>query len=322
MCPANTENTSYKTWLDQIKKENPWLDVSKPAYTFGDSSAVSAFPHADNIQGMDTTPLIPKPLKIQTGAKICNLNQLRAAFDGGAEYVYFEFGSNDQWTPQYVLDHIDTEYVYSRFEFIDPDSLQLSCGLEKCKNCCLSVPAKYNHNISPTQSQEFYLSLSMHTDKWADTFTQLQEVCDAISKNAKLKKWCFDIYFHEDFLLTIAFVRAIRKVIRKISQDYGIDLNCRIQAMLPFDQSDTNQISPFIPLSTMTLAAYLGSCEYLCVFEKNASAGGYFRNAVLVQQVCKYESYLDKVMDPLAGSYLLEQMADQLSNNWWLKLSY
>jgi methylmalonyl-CoA mutase len=81
---------------------------------------------------------------------------------------------------------------------------------------------------------------------------------------------------------------------------------------------DENENTNMIRSTTQAMAAVIGGANRLVVRSANNESNTFTRRiARNVQHLLKMESYLDRVVDPAAGSYYIEALTNQLAEKAW-----
>ena len=138
----------------------------------------------------------------------------------------------------------------------------------------------------------------------------------------------FDFSISANYFMEIARLRAARLLWARIVQAYAPDAGQAAAMYIHGRTSAHNQTmyDPHVNLlraTTETMAAALGACDAFTVapfdLALHPNGGDEFsaRMARNTQQVLKHEAYLDKVIDPAAGSYYLETLTDQIARKAW-----
>lgn len=134
----------------------------------------------------------------------------------------------------------------------------------------------------------------------------------------------FSLAIGTNYFLAIAKIRALKLLWQNLAEGYGEpETECPpIEAHLApesqNDNADTNKIST----TTQAMAAIIGGADRLYLLPSDAyeNAGGTpftRRIARNVQHILQIESYLDRVADPAAGSYFIENLTDALAERAW-----
>ena len=83
---------------------------------------------------------------------------------------------------------------------------------------------------------------------------------------------------------------------------------------------DENENTNMIRATTMALSAVSGGVDTLDVLPSDYRNSPFGRRiARNVQHLLKMESYMDKVSDPSAGSYYIEQLTETIATKAWEK---
>ncbi len=135
----------------------------------------------------------------------------------------------------------------------------------------------------------------------------------------------FQVHIGKQYFVAIAMIRAIKLLWANVLKVYKVDatnlppIDVYIAPTAYDDATYTNMIRA----SSIGLSAVVGGANRLTLLPANALqeeasefTGRIARN---VQHLLKMESYLDRVGDPAAGSYYIEQLTDALAEEAWKK---
>ncbi|MEL7162176.1 MAG: methylmalonyl-CoA mutase family protein [Bacteroidota bacterium] len=121
----------------------------------------------------------------------------------------------------------------------------------------------------------------------------------------------------QDFYLNLATVRAARACLELIQQTKGARGGLQIGVVVSPEHpsADTSKIDA----SAKAVAAVAGGADILLVDPSDHQPGSTFSRRIArnVQHLLQQESYLNRVADPAAGSYFLENLTDTLARNIW-----
>jgi methylmalonyl-CoA mutase len=125
-----------------------------------------------------------------------------------------------------------------------------------------------------------------------------------------------------NFLETIAKLKVLRMLWYQISQAYGLKKfqpgNLKIHTRSePWIDTAFQPHGNMIKATSSSMAAILGGCDSLTVFPENENNETMRRVARNVSNVLREESHLNKVADSVAGSYVLENMQNELAAKAW-----
>jgi methylmalonyl-CoA mutase len=128
-----------------------------------------------------------------------------------------------------------------------------------------------------------------------------------------------------DYFIEIAKIRALRYLWLRIAQEWGFEVPAAVYATSSL--YNTAAVSPYTNMlraTTEAMSAVVGGCNALSVLPYDAAFGDGSefsrRIARNVPLVLREESYLDKTLDPAAGSYYLEQLTLMLAEQSWALL--
>lgn len=150
-----------------------------------------------------------------------------------------------------------------------------------------------------------------------DVMTDMGITKEIIFRSISLSFTC-----EENIFLTIAKLRAVRLLWYQISQAFKIT-NYRPAELYINIRSEKWGSEKFQPHGNMikntahALAAVLGGCNGLTLSPEEEENEMMNRIALNISNILKEESHLDKVADPIAGSYALEKLTQELSEAAW-----
>ncbi|MDL5048842.1 methylmalonyl-CoA mutase family protein [Oscillatoria amoena NRMC-F 0135] len=143
-----------------------------------------------------------------------------------------------------------------------------------------------------------------------------------ISQPVSLQRISFAIETGTDLFIEIATLKALRLLWFQITRAYGLPdyqlADLLIHSISPaWVQDALGPHSNMLKGTTAAMAAIIGGCNALSVLPENESDQRQVRIARNVSNLLKEESRLDKVTDPLSGSYYLESLTDQIVRKAW-----
>ncbi len=134
----------------------------------------------------------------------------------------------------------------------------------------------------------------------------------------------FELETNELYFINIAIFRAFRRLWLGILEAYRIE-----EATYPFVHASTTlskeKDSPhwnMITATTQAMSAVIGGVDSLAVCPGEGwDTTDHFSRRIArnVQHLLVSESYLDRVTDPAAGAYYIEQITDKLTTEAWQK---
>ncbi len=123
-----------------------------------------------------------------------------------------------------------------------------------------------------------------------------------------------------DFYAEIAKLRALNYIL----QNFGFQ-NIKIWVKTAeINKSLLHLENNLIRLTSETVAAVLGGCDYITIipFDLNYNEEFSIRISSNILKLLKHESYLDKVSDPLRGSYAIEKLTHSYTTQIFQQLLF
>ncbi|WP_080241183.1 methylmalonyl-CoA mutase family protein [Spirosoma rigui] len=181
------------------------------------------------------------------------------------------------------------------------------------------------HEAGGTATQELAFLLAKLTDTY-DTLTDA-----GLSVEQLLPKTILSVSIGTSYFMEIAKLRALRVLFSRLIGHYPTSgrmtsppfIHARTSA---FYEAAATPFTNLLRATTEAMAAVIGGCDALTVHpydavldQKNASPDPTFSDRVArnVSVLLKEESYFDKVADPSAGSYYIENLTSQLVDGAW-----
>lgn len=175
------------------------------------------------------------------------------------------------------------------------------------------------------------VNISLYEEAGASTINELaiglshlNEYLNYLTERKKADKKIFHFTFSigPDFFTEIAKLRAFRKLVSLLQEQYNSNAEIHIHAQTAMiDKSKMDIYNNLLRTTTEAMSAIIGGADSIAVlpynegFEKNDEFAS--RLARNQQHILKNESYLNKVADVSAGSYYIESITDQLAEKAW-----
>jgi methylmalonyl-CoA mutase len=219
------------------------------------------------------------------------------------------------------------------------EALEIAKDLPKFR--VVEVHADYFHNSGSTLSQELAFGLAVGADYISKGVAQGLSVCKLANK---IK---FNFAVGSDYFMEIAKFRASKLLWAKIIEAYEPKCECCYECDddCEGNKDDTGHIclccqkmnihavtatwnktiyDPYVNMlrtTTEAMAASIGGIDSMTILPFNIITGeptDFSERIARNQQiVLKEESYLDKIVDPSAGSYYIEKLTDLIAENSW-----
>lgn len=260
----------------------------------------------------------------------------------GADGLLIDLRESDSADLDVLLNTIDWPYCMVSFRIASQHSLrQLQAYLQK-KN----YPANTLHGTlfwddpstpAPAVTGCFENQKNIQClGVWVSPATPVKEIVNALTQGVGLiaraqqqndppgraiASIAFSLPAENDLLHTIAKFKTLRMLWFQVAQAYGLK-DYTPDLMHLHARTDVYTSSHFSPRenlissTTTALAAVLGNCDSLTVFsaENNDTSLRIARN---VSNILREESHLDKVADPLAGSFAVDAIIHKLAQEAW-----
>lgn len=169
-------------------------------------------------------------------------------------------------------------------------------------------------------TQELGFGLAMGVE-YMDRLTDLGLSAEEVAKRIK-----FNFAVSSNYFMEIAKFRAARMLWANIVKDYGVEWGCALKMKIHAITSAWNQTiyDAYVNMlrdTTEAMSAALAGVDSLEVlpFDHAFAKPGEFGNRIArnVQNLLKEESHFDKVIDPAAGSYYIENLTASIANVAW-----
>lgn len=342
-------------WKDQIVKDLKGIDFNQLVWKTHQGISVNPFYTSEDIKETKT-PLfsshdwdICEQIEVHD-EKQANEQALRALKGGASGLVFNIFKKIDT---QLLIKGIELNYIYTQF-FISNDALHVLDDLEdhygktnahdgvvKCfvNIDPLSMLAYFGewHKDEPTdlsvlkQLKHIPVNASLYQESGAHAVNELaialahlNEYVHYLSESKTLNSQTILANFSvgSDFFNEIAKLRAFRKLVHVLQEQYQINLPIHLHAQTSLlNKSSLDAYSNMLRTTTEGMSAVIGGCQSLCVLPYNEDfesptefSSRISRNQ---QHLYKEESYLNKVADIAAGSYYIETLTDQIAEKAW-----
>ncbi|MCK5468653.1 MAG: methylmalonyl-CoA mutase, partial [Cyclobacteriaceae bacterium] len=184
----------------------------------------------------------------------------------------------------------------------------------------LTVNSAQFKNSGASIVQELAFTLNVAVD-YIDKLGELGIEAEKVIRNME-----FSMAVGTDYFLEIAKLRALRILFFKIAESYGsAEYNPGSLNIHSVSSGWTKTVyDPYVNMlrnTTEAMSAVIGGCNALTIVPYNENfelptelSKRISRN---VSNILKEESYFDKIVDPSAGSYYIENITDELVQGAW-----
>jgi len=162
--------------------------------------------------------------------------------------------------------------------------------------------------------------------EWKEKTNPVEEIVNGIqaitslqSSNQELASFAISLNLSQDFFLSITKIRAIRIVWTRFLKIHN---HPKIVPLFIHGYSQAWKNAEYGPQenmlkgTTVALSAILGGCDAMTIYSEDDSslAKRMSRN---ISNILRFESHCNKVSDPVAGSFFIENLTQQLANEAW-----
>jgi methylmalonyl-CoA mutase len=164
----------------------------------------------------------------------------------------------------------------------------------------------------------------------ANVLTKTAQVMDALTEEGVEKEMAWrnlalSVPADTDFFCSIAKLKALRLLWFQLAHAFGIPLteNMALQLhvrSMPWIDEKFQPHGNLLKATTAAMAAVMGGCDALTIHAEDANNNTMMRIARNVSSILREESHLDKVADPLAGTYALQEMTHTMAEAAWALL--
>ena len=130
----------------------------------------------------------------------------------------------------------------------------------------------------------------------------------------------FTISIDKSYFINIAKIRALKLLYLNVLKAYQVENTILPPIMASFASLsfDENTNTNMIRATTMALSAANAGVDTLDILPSDNRNSAFGRRiARNIQHLLKMESYIDKVSDPSAGSYYIEQLTETIATKAW-----
>ena len=139
-----------------------------------------------------------------------------------------------------------------------------------------------------------------------------------------IKHFNFVLPVGTDFFVEVTKFRVFRSLLQRVLEAYGISEMMGVEIHAASSEGVYSILDPNVNMlraTTMAMAGIIGGADamYIMPYDGGVEQNTDFsvRVAANLQQLLKYESSLDQVIDPAAGAYFFERLSAELADNAW-----
>ncbi len=324
---------SKKSWLEHIKNENPKLDLSQVDRSVDAHIHVKAFPfYTDSLQAgsLQNHNESYRPWKCGihctlTDPKKDNLYLLHA-LQNGTEFFHLSccFALTPNGLDQLLSGiQLDILFIHWALETAEDEIVLSNYILAGYGDIAYSV-SYHSRQLSSSKLNDTLCFPVFNTELWSTLLYQwLNQIPQKTNLNNNIH---ITLQLNTDFLLMLSSARALRLIMDKLNEVLDLSINPFYELQVDSNVLDNVIGTNLIQLSSIALSASLSGADAIAlpatdhlVETKNYK---WLRSSIHLLQILKYESYLDRSVDPLAGSYSVEDLTEQIASSLWQSLQF
>jgi methylmalonyl-CoA mutase len=343
-----------QTASQEIEGKDPFVELSwnsvdgislLPYYDQNDVAQLSYldnfFPKADENSFLGNRAWINAPRVSVMDEKTANENALQH-LRNGADGVFFTL--NREYELKNVLHEIEWQYCSLFFHSTENDfhTRTLTKFLDSNNFAADSISGSLFWELSPNlnninvellnfrnfKSLGVFVKRSSPSDEIAYALAEAVSIVgrandEGLRKNL-INSISFSLSIDTKFFDSIAKLKALRMLWYQVTRAFGLqdDEILPLQIHTRVEKWVSEKYEPhgnMINATASAIAAVLGCCDAITVEPQDESNATMTRVARNVSSVIREESHLNKVSNPLEGSYGLKKITDEIAKNAWAK---
>jgi methylmalonyl-CoA mutase len=343
---AKHEVRDWEKVAQQELGSNPWEKLTK------ENSGIQIKPYYDSssivvenkvlISATDRNWINAPRIKV-TNEKIANATAL-GHLNTGADGVFFELKSASinfnellkdielkSCSVFFASENNSASYLNSFADYVDAKAVHVDVNGAFFSRAF----ARENTSVSRFKTFKNFHSFSISVqpkenivDEIVDSLLTAVDIVDGLKKeNFSIEQAFgsigFSISTNTDFFLTAAKVRALKSSWLLLQEAYQIKTPTLAFVHVDSGKWIKENYQPhgnMLKQTTTAMAAVIGGCDAISVEPEDEQNSMMSRIARNVSSMLREESHLSLVNDPLAGSYYVESITREISNQVWNKI--
>jgi len=228
---------------------------------------------------------------------------------------------------------IENFITYLNSQGVSPSAIDCSFSLKKNKFAGLSELALFSDltkaKFLTVNARPFYKGKEQVVEELAKTMSAGAEILGVLNKaDLNLADYQeaiqFAIRLGDSYFINIAKIRALKLLWQQVLTAWDIaDANSpTIEVHLDKTNQTEDENYNKIKATAQAMSAVVGGVNRLYIepsdiFKNDIGTPFARRIALNIQHLIQLESYMDRVIDPSAGSYYIEQLTDTLAEAAW-----
>lgn len=331
----NFEGASLKQWQEKINKDLKTISFNDLDWEWMEKNTISAFITAENTPEGATILNHAADNDWRTGFIVPNKtdvdflsNTVKKALHHGANSI----GILENQIPfiDQILNQVDWQFVELNIFVSKEESVQVL--FEQLDALCqqksmdkLAIKGTLFSTFSTTVN-EAYKGLKSHgitsnnetpDAQLTDLIAKAKLLLDEANASEVNEKLVFGIRANHHFFLNISKIRALKIIWKNIMAAYNLEIMPPIHFFVE-DKNSAIDSEKFIAPNDALMSGIIGGAHTIYIPEFDNEQ--YLKSYLEAHSIFKMESYMDKVIDPAAGSYLVESLTSKLCDLVWAQL--
>ena len=323
-------STNAAQWKEQLVKDLKGIDYNTLVWKTNSGVDIQPFYTKENLN----TP--PTPVFNTMDWAICEAvyvdddktanEQALNALQNGASGLVFHISKKTDYT--ILLNNISIEHIYTLFKTTPKNENELRSYLKSIKtgsSCFIECDELLSGTIEP-QSATIAIDVTLYQEAGSNTINELafsiSHLNEYLNISSDVKHIHISVSVGGDFFMEIAKLRALRKLINFLLNQYSIQADVHIHAKTTsINKSNIDSYTNMLRSTTEAMSSSIGGANSIIVLpfdiEFNSKNDFSSRMARNQQLILKDESYLNIVADMSAGSYYIETLTETLCEKTW-----
>jgi methylmalonyl-CoA mutase len=323
-------STTAAQWKEQLVKDLKGIDYNTLVWKTNSGIEVQPFYTKENLNSA------PAPLFTKNDWAICeaidvknekaaNTQALNSLQNGASGLVFLIAQKIDFKT---LLKDISIEHIYILFKVTAEQEKELTAFLSTTNtgnHCFIECDELLNGKIN-AQTNRVAIDATLYQEAGSNTIHELaftiSHLNEYLTLSSNVKNIHLTVSIGGDFFMEIAKIRALRKLVQFLLNQYSIKAEVHIHAQTTLlNKSAIDSYTNMLRSTTEAMSASIGGADSILVLPFditfNDSSDFSLRIARNQQLILKDESYLSAVADISAGSYYSETLTETLCKKSW-----
>jgi methylmalonyl-CoA mutase len=324
--------TTAAQWKEQLVKDLKGIDYNTLVWKTNSGIEVQPFYTHENLNNSPSPIFTISDWAIcetifVTDAKTANAQALNALRNGASGLVFHITHKTDFLI---LLNEVLLQYIYTLFVVPPEFEKELAVFLSSISvgdNCFVECDTTLNGKVELQKTSSICMSTNLYQEAGANTINELAFSIAHLNEylniaSSSITTIHLNVSVGGDFFMEIAKLRALRKLINFLLNEYKLTANIHIHAQTTsINKSVVDSYNNMLRSTTEAMSASIGGANSIAVLpfdlEFNPQNDFSSRMARNQQLILKDESYLNKVADMAAGSYYIETLTETLCEKSW-----